>query len=69
MKRENEKYTLKGKVLYLYAPDGIGKSKLAAGVEKALGVAVTARNWRSVSKINEMAKTNTRTIKKHQHGS
>jgi uncharacterized protein (DUF1697 family) len=38
-----------GSVFYLYAPDGIGRSKLAAKAEKLLGVAATARNWRTVS--------------------
>ena len=56
MKSGSESAVLIGKVFYLHAPDGIGRSKLAAGVEKALGVSVTARNWRSVIKINEMAK-------------
>ena len=55
MKGGNERYALVGKVFYLLAPDGIGRSKLAAGVEKALGVSVTARNWRSVTKVREMA--------------
>ncbi|MDX9865873.1 MAG: DUF1697 domain-containing protein [Anaerolineaceae bacterium] len=54
LKLDNEHFMLINKVFYLYAPDGIGRSKLAAGVEKALGVAVTARNWRSVGKILEM---------------
>jgi uncharacterized protein (DUF1697 family) len=54
LKTENEQYKLFEKVFYLYAPDGIGRSKLAAGVEKALGVPVTARNWRTVNKILEM---------------
>jgi len=56
LKLENERYSLLGKVFYLYAPDGIGRSKLAARVEKALGVRVTARNWRSAVKILELAK-------------
>jgi uncharacterized protein (DUF1697 family) len=38
----------------LYAPDGIGRSKLAAKIEKALGVPVTARNWNTVGKIIAM---------------
>ena len=56
LKGDTENFRLIDKVFYLHAPDGIGRSKLAARVEKALGVAVTARNWRSVSKIMEMAK-------------
>lgn len=52
----NERIVLRDRVLYLHAPDGIGRSKLAAGVEKALGVTTTARNWRSVSGILEIAR-------------
>ena len=51
LKRETEQYRLSDKIFYLYAPDGIGRSKLAEQVEKALGVAATARNWRTVSKV------------------
>ncbi len=54
LKKENETFQLINQVLYLFAPDGIGRSKLAAGVEKALGVPVTARNWNTVTKISEM---------------
>ena len=46
-----EDFRLVERVFYLYAPDGIGRSKLAAKVEKALGVPVTARNWNTVSKL------------------
>ena len=55
IKLESESYKLVEKVFYLHAPEGIGRSKLAASVEKVLGVAVTARNWRSVSHIYELA--------------
>ena len=55
LKTATERYKLSENVLYLHAPDGIGRSKLAARVEKALGVAVTARNWRTVTKISSMA--------------
>ena len=34
--------------VYLHAPDGIGRSKLAARIEKLVGVPATARNWRTV---------------------
>jgi uncharacterized protein (DUF1697 family) len=50
-----EEFRLIDKVLYLHAPDGIGRSKLAANVEKAMGVPATARNWRSALKILSMA--------------
>ena len=49
-----ERFRLIGQVLYLHTPDGIGRSKLAATVEKALGVTVTARNWRTVDSLREM---------------
>jgi uncharacterized protein (DUF1697 family) len=51
----SEHFHLEGKVFYLHAPDGIGRSKLAARVEKALGVTTTARNWRTVQKLQELA--------------
>ncbi|MEL7186421.1 MAG: DUF1697 domain-containing protein [Pseudomonadota bacterium] len=50
----NEQYELTDLAFYLLAPDGIARSKLAADVEKCLGVAATARNWRSVGKLQEM---------------
>lgn len=55
VKKESERYQLIDNVFYLHAPEGIGRSKLAAKVEKALGVPVTARNWRSTQKILDMA--------------
>jgi uncharacterized protein (DUF1697 family) len=50
----DEKYLLTDRAVYLYAPNGIGRSKLAGGMEKCLGVQATARNWRTVSKIGAM---------------
>ncbi|MEM9596273.1 MAG: DUF1697 domain-containing protein [Acidobacteriota bacterium] len=55
MRKDSERCELTGAVFYLHAPDGIGRSKLAAGAEAALGVPVTARNWRSVEKIRALA--------------
>jgi uncharacterized protein (DUF1697 family) len=55
MRAESERFVLKTDVAYLHAPDGIGRSRLAARLEKALGVSGTGRNWRSVCKILEMA--------------
>ena len=55
IKAGNEQFSLVDKVFYLYAPDGIGRSKLAEKVEKLLGVDATARNWRTVSKVLELA--------------
>ncbi|TQV84377.1 DUF1697 domain-containing protein [Aliikangiella coralliicola] len=49
-----EQFKLVDRFFYLYAPDGIGRSKLASKVEKAIGVPVTARNWNTVSKVLSM---------------
>lgn len=56
LKAKNEEFELRGKVFYLFAPDGIGRSKLAPAVERKLGVPATARNWNTVMKLGEMAK-------------
>ena len=54
VKTPNERYSITDDVFYLFAPDGIGRSKLASQVEKKLGVAATARNLRSVGKILDL---------------
>ena len=51
LKTATERFVLKGRVLYLHTPDGIGGSKLAARVERLLGVDATARNWRTVKTL------------------
>lgn len=55
IKSSRERFTFKDGVFYLHAPDGIGRSRLAANAEKLLGVPMTGRNWRTVRKIMEMA--------------
>jgi len=55
IRRASEKCELKSDVFYLHAPDGIGRSKLAANIEKLLGVPMTGRNWNTVRKLREMA--------------
>ena len=54
IRAENERYYLAQDVLYLHAPDGIGRSKLAAGMERLLGVPLTSRNWNTVRKLKDM---------------
>ena len=56
IKAASESFVLAGRVFYLHAPEGIGHSKLAAHVEKLLGVPATARNWRTVTKILDLSK-------------
>ncbi|MBA6354187.1 DUF1697 domain-containing protein [Colwellia sp. BRX8-4] len=52
----SEEYTVKGNVLYLYAPQGIGRSKLVANVESCLGQSATGRNLNTINKISTMLK-------------
>jgi uncharacterized protein (DUF1697 family) len=54
LQTESEHYCLTPKVFYLYAPEGVGKSRLAAGAEKIIGVDMTDRNWNTVCKLKEM---------------
>jgi len=54
LKTESEHYCLTPKVFYLYAPDGVGKSRLAAAAEKIIDVDMTDRNWNTVCKIKEL---------------
>ena len=54
LKAESESFAQMERRFYLHAPEGIGRSKLAAGVEKLLGVPATARNWRTVTKILDL---------------
>ena len=51
---DDESFVLTDGVFYIHAPNGMSWSKLAARVEKLLGVDATARNWRTVSKVMEM---------------
>ena len=55
LRRENEHFSLADRIFYLHAPDGIGRSKLAEKVGKALNVPMTARNWRTVTTLLTMA--------------
>ena len=53
---EPDQLRLAGREVYLHYPNGTGRSKLTnAYLEKRLGVAATTRNWRTVTKLAEMA--------------
>jgi uncharacterized protein (DUF1697 family) len=56
LQNPTEEFTLLADVFYLYAPYGVGRSRLAGRVEAALGVSATARNWRTVQKLLEMGR-------------
>jgi uncharacterized protein (DUF1697 family) len=51
-----EAFALIGRELYVWTPDGIAGSPLFRALnEKRLGVRATARNWRTVEKLLELA--------------
>jgi uncharacterized protein (DUF1697 family) len=55
MKCAPEELRIEGRELYIYFPNGIGRSKLSPGaLEKALKTAGTGRNWNSVTKMLEI---------------
>ncbi len=50
-----ERFRIVDRALYLHAPDGFGKSKFAAKIQRTLQIPTTARNWRSLRKIQDLA--------------
>lgn len=57
-KASSEQMVLRDQVVYLYCPDGYGRTKLSNGfLEKKLGVTATTRNWKSVAKLYALATT------------
>jgi len=56
LKSPSEAYELQAKGLYLFAPEGIGRSKLVAKVDKCLGVSTTARNLNTLLKLKDILK-------------
>lgn len=56
IKTDPEELVVIGQEIYIYFPNGMGKSKLPmARIEKTLKVPVTGRNWNTVNKLLEMA--------------
>ena len=49
------RFGLGQRVAYLWYPEGILKSRLAAAVDRLLGDAVTARNWNTMTKLHALA--------------
>lgn len=51
-----EEFRVIGREVFLLYPDGMGRSKLTtAYFDRALGTTMTVRNWRTVTKLAEMA--------------
>lgn len=54
-----EEFRLGDRALYLYAPDGLGRSKLAEALSRPRvnkGVTATTRNWNTVAKLVELTR-------------
>ncbi|MGW2992047.1 methyltransferase domain-containing protein [Streptomyces sp. NPDC001193] len=52
-----EEYRIGDRVVYLYAPDGLGRSKLGEALHKPAvfkGIDATTRNWNTVAKLVEL---------------
>ncbi len=56
LRKPSERFHLDGRMFYLHAPEGVGRSKLAASSEKLLGVPMTDRNWKTVCAIRDLAR-------------
>lgn len=54
---ESESFTVIGSHLYFHAPDGVARSKFAKGIDRAFHMSTTARNWRTITKLAELAST------------
>lgn len=57
LRARSERWSLAERAFWLHAPDGIGRSKLAAVVEQKLGVKATARNWRTLGKLRQAVRS------------
>lgn len=54
LKTPTETVTVIGQTVWLHAPDGVGRSRLAAKLEKLIGVEATARNLNTLRKVQTM---------------
>lgn len=55
-REDGEEFSVSGKEVYLFLPNGSGKTKLSnAFFEKVLGVPATTRNWNTVTSLAEIA--------------
>lgn len=54
-----DRFVINGQIIYLYVENGYGKTKFNNGFfEKQLGVCATTRNYKTLTNIIELAKTN-----------
>ena len=50
-----DEFVLRGRDLYLHLPNGMGRAKLPAYLDRQLAVPTTVRNWNTVNKLVELA--------------
>ncbi len=55
LKPQPEELHLANRELFVYFPDGIGRSKLTPVLDRILKASATGRNWNSVTKMLEIA--------------
>ena len=54
LKAPDEELALQGRVAWLHAPSGIGRSRVAERMQRIVGAGNTARNFRTLQKLVEM---------------
>ena len=54
LRRPREDIAIAGATLYLFSPEGVAGSQIAEKIDRTLGVATTARNWNTVTKLIAM---------------
>lgn len=58
LKTDPEELCMDGRELYIYFPNGVGRSKLSmTKLEKALKTSGTARNWNTVTRLLDLAES------------
>jgi uncharacterized protein (DUF1697 family) len=55
--KDGEAFAVIGRVAYIHTPNGFGNSKMAERFDKLIGVDNTARNWNSVLKLEQLARS------------
>lgn len=50
----SERFSVVGRTLFFHAPDGLARSKFVRGIDKALQMSTTSRNWRTLTKLAEL---------------
>jgi uncharacterized protein (DUF1697 family) len=51
-----DRFALLGEHVYLELPNGMGRARLPAAIDRALGGAVTVRNWKTTLRLAELAR-------------